>query len=689
MTADSASQPFLSPRSIFQWCFGFAGLGALQYHSGIESGGLLIWAVSLLMALFPLASLRAPGEWRIDRLGAALALGVLWLLALEWLSVLPVVSFYSGLILAALPVGYCFVRITSPVVPGWRLETVLRILATPVLLLAVFEILLTHRRATSVFTDANLLAAFANLLFFPAWAQWLRAREARETPSLLTRAVAVLAVLTLAATTSASGFLCFVAALSLFTLASLRAVPRALPMAGAVLLGLGLASALAYRLDDSRAQPLSRIAAELRSSGHASDKESPFFSERRAMIRSALRIYADHAWYGTGPGTFKALYPPYRDRADVSTAGNFVHNDYVQALLEGGPFLLAFLLIPACVALASVWGAARSLWSTPEQQRIDAGALHRLACAAGVLAVAVQALSTFVFYTLTLSFLIGIHLALARRDESESGLRLGTLISLPALATLWGAMVFATLGTLGLRTAFVNLTDRQGCDLEMCRELRKDNRFMARYANILAATQPSWIYSRLYLIKLHTDSARASGTDSERQRFAALSAAESGRLGVEYPVLAEPYVQLAHLLADFPAAAKALPPGFPSDPETLNRQALTRDPFDFSAAAAAARGMMQRGAQTEALELLLESSTRLNAAVGTLAGRIEMLQLGLRLALSLGRCEPALDFAHLLMFYEPGNALAKAAIDSDRSDEASRSSSAGCGVPDWSDATPR
>ena len=58
---------------------------------------------------------------------------------------------------------------------------------------------------------------------------------------------------------------------------------------------------------------------------------------RFAQWQSALNQAADYPILGSGLATFGQLYPQYRTLDDDSTAGFFVHNDYLQLLAEVGP----------------------------------------------------------------------------------------------------------------------------------------------------------------------------------------------------------------------------------------------------------------------------------------------------------------------------------------------------------------
>lgn len=85
--------------------------------------------------------------------------------------------------------------------------------------------------------------------------------------------------------------------------------------------------------------------------GYTLNAEAYGWTVRFAQWRSALEQYQDYPVFGSGLGTFKVLYPQYRSLEDHSTAGNYVHNDYLQVLAEAGP--LVFLLVVALIAFLS------------------------------------------------------------------------------------------------------------------------------------------------------------------------------------------------------------------------------------------------------------------------------------------------------------------------------------------------
>ena len=123
---------------------------------------------------------------------------------------------------------------------------------------------------------------------------------------------------------------------------------------------------------------------------------------RLMLMKSAWLMIQDHPWLGTGLGSFRLLYPQYRNFGEVSTAGGWVHNDYLQFWQEAGlPMLLLSLGLVAWVA----W----SIWKTLR----DAGpeALPRMGYLAAIAAILLHALVNFLFFFALVGTLVGLYLA--------------------------------------------------------------------------------------------------------------------------------------------------------------------------------------------------------------------------------------------------------------------------------------
>lgn len=122
-------------------------------------------------------------------------------------------------------------------------------------------------------------------------------------------------------------------------------------------------------------------------------------SVRMTLIEAALEMYRDHGLAGIGLYVFPLLYRQVRTAADDDSAGLFVHNDYVQLFVEGGPLLvLPFIAATAWVGMVlwrSLSGVARGDTSDGPGAALALGALLS------------HALINFVVYTPVLGLMFG------------------------------------------------------------------------------------------------------------------------------------------------------------------------------------------------------------------------------------------------------------------------------------------
>lgn len=96
--------------------------------------------------------------------------------------------------------------------------------------------------------------------------------------------------------------------------------------------------------------------------------DSTSSSDRIYFIESAVAIWRDHPLLGSGAGTFQSLHPKYQYR--VISAGNSVHNYYVQLLSELG-VVGAALLVYVLVML--ILGLLRGLKADPTKLPLALG----------------------------------------------------------------------------------------------------------------------------------------------------------------------------------------------------------------------------------------------------------------------------------------------------------------------------
>lgn len=141
--------------------------------------------------------------------------------------------------------------------------------------------------------------------------------------------------------------------------------------------------------------------------GYTLNAEAYGWTLRFAQWDSALRQYSDHPLTGSGFGTFKVLYPQYRTLADATTAGNYVHNDFIQLLAEGGPALLLCVVALLLFLLTQGFYSLRRLLFTKElETRQRDFELVILITAFGT--VFVHGLMNFTFYILVNQLILGV-----------------------------------------------------------------------------------------------------------------------------------------------------------------------------------------------------------------------------------------------------------------------------------------
>ena len=206
----------------------------------------------------------------------------------------------------------------------------------------LLEFLTQDGRATGPGIDPNSWASVLNLFFFVLLSIYLSARLSTRYSIVVLGAMAIVSMAMFSAYSRIANLnfvaaLMFVLVLSCFS-AQLRR------QAGVVL----LVAVMSYI---TVASIRSSEDATSHDEGYTLNVESIGWSQRFSQWQAGLAQYRDHPVVGSGLGTFKVLYPQYRTLGDIRTAGNYVHNDYIQFLVEGGPLLLLLvLLVPGFLA---------------------------------------------------------------------------------------------------------------------------------------------------------------------------------------------------------------------------------------------------------------------------------------------------------------------------------------------------
>jgi len=210
------------------------------------------------------------------------------------------------------------------------------------------EFFLSTGRASGPVLDPNTWASGINLFFF-VLAAWFF-KSGGRTATILFVLLGLFAAASFMAY-SRVGSLVFAAA---FVIVSLIALSLSAYRRRAIMLILVVATAY-YSVQSYR----SSEEATRHNEGYSLDIQSSGWSQRLAQWQAGLAQYRDHPITGSGLGTFKILYPQYRTLDDARTAGNYLHNDYIQLMAEGGP---AILLLVVALGVFLFWQLSRAVW---------------------------------------------------------------------------------------------------------------------------------------------------------------------------------------------------------------------------------------------------------------------------------------------------------------------------------------
>jgi O-antigen ligase len=178
-------------------------------------------------------------------------------------------------------------------------------------------------------------------------------------------------VITLAATTSRSGFIALV--VSAMTAASLSRGGGRYGLRVGAIAAIALVAVAAWLNPEVLAQRIMTTIAPADPDGVG----------RLTIWRDTLRIIHDFPWLGTGAGTFQDAMFVYQ-RASREVLFNHAHDEYLQILTEGGVTLLAVVAV-GVVLLAR---------SARTQLDADSGAHRfiRVGACSGIVGIAVQSI---------------------------------------------------------------------------------------------------------------------------------------------------------------------------------------------------------------------------------------------------------------------------------------------------------
>jgi O-antigen ligase len=432
------------------------------------STGFLLLSIALIppqrfIALFSRS--RSDGWWCLWVLGVLL-------ISYHLVTISPDGGFAGSWVLASAPLWYL-----SYAAVGDR-SLVRRLLIATITVFAVISALrfvTTGQRAFEPLIDPNNYASLLYLFWIPLTHRILvshwqgRFRIVQLLPGIALTLVLAMAIF---ATSSRVGSLIVAAA-----------------FAGWLFLGLGrkLNLRLGLVLAGSTAAVyllVLLLAPEFSSSAYNGEDIVSGLDIRSALNTSALQMFLQAPLTGTGVSTFSLLYPLYRLSGDQSTAGIFVHNDYLQLLAETGPWLVLALILVAAATVRRLW---LGLFST------DPDALRKFGLAMAVAAVLAHAMVNFVFYVLPLGIVFAVVCAALFAPSGPNGsqrLNAGKLtasdaayVSPIAKASWWSGLLLAVVGWgyLGLDVVTQGIFGAQPA-VGFVRDIRSDGDAMLRFS---------------------------------------------------------------------------------------------------------------------------------------------------------------------------------------------------------------
>jgi hypothetical protein len=356
---------------------------------------LVVLAVVVALLLLALGCVGPGGIEELlqsNRAGFALACAALAYLIIAYrLSLSPDNSFAPSWVIAALPMAFICGLAVSRQPAALRLTTLS--FAAPIIALATMSsvrFVVWGERAHEPMIDSNHYATLMYLVWIPLVHRHLTSGWRRDSMTAvehrLTVASSFVLLLSIIATYSRTSQLIVVGA---FVAWALIAAIRHLAWRRLI---LHVVIALVACIVAFAASVVNEAAASkgIEFGGGA--------AVRQELIRAAFAMLAQYP-LGIGVFCFPLLYPSFRSPLEQDTAGLFVHNDYVQFLVEGGvPLLLLLLLFVGLLARRAV----ALLRVAPTDPRFS-----DLGLAIALLAVCAHATVNFVFYSLPLCLVIG------------------------------------------------------------------------------------------------------------------------------------------------------------------------------------------------------------------------------------------------------------------------------------------
>lgn len=272
----------------------------------------------------------------------------------------------------------------------WRYcQIMLVVITTCLTLYALYQYFALHERPRGTFINRNNFAAMLSIMVVLAMGWLIQDRKEKAT-LVLTLSFILLLTFVIGLIGSRGVFLALAAAFGILLLGCFKTHVSKRPWCyglGATISGLVAANLLDQGAVGARINTLA----------------APFEagSDRFIIWTSSLDMAAEVPWYGIGPGLYWLFWPQYRNPMD-SSAGFYVHNDYLQFFIESGwPALVLLVALFAAVLIQTVRFCMST--HTPTRKVLEATALF-----AALFMVTAHSLLTFNLYLMPLLIVTGL-----------------------------------------------------------------------------------------------------------------------------------------------------------------------------------------------------------------------------------------------------------------------------------------
>lgn len=354
------------------------------------------------------------------------------------------------------------------------------------------------------------------------------------------------------------------------------------------------------------------------------------------LYESTLKMIADSPWHGIGNGMFPFFYPGYRHIYEFSAA-NFVHNDYLQILLELGVPGFSLLIL----TMVMMTYKFRKLVVVTKDKKSLAPYIGYFSA---ILVVSIHSMLTFNFYKASILIVLGMYFGLLLRKTKN--IKFFELYAAPSVKVGGGVKLLVTIVLLaplmyvamtGYADAIASgVIDRDFYD-------RKPKEKYRIYTELSQFDKDNYKYPARAARALYSSGVNA--TEANRREIFSRSRALLKYARELDPVSSETYVYEMNLLESYQEIAGK---GWRKEAIAIASELLSRNPRWLDVRIKLARFLEGNGQKKDALVVLLKGLQHIHVS------NSGYYQYGKRLSEDLGAKYAYERFSYLLKKYQPG-----------------------------------